>query len=168
MGAVKDIFLEMREQDAFAEKSLIRNITKEDIISRAQAIEESVQEGYLDPLDTLIQAKKMQELGKSIEAKIRPIAEDKVRLAKGEIYSRYGVSVSQKVNGARTDYSACQDPVWQSINEDMEKLKAELKEREKFLSGISKPTEIVLNEAEVYTIYPPVKSGKIGLSLEIK
>jgi len=146
----------------------LQSLNKEAIVSQGLLIRDNINDGYLDALEVLISAKKMQELGKQLEDVSRPIAEDKTRLQKGEVYKTQSVEVVEKTIGSRTDYSNCNDEVWEKLQQDLSDLKEAIKQREAFLNALTSQTTIVTNDGEIVTLNPPIKSGRIGLSLTIK
>jgi hypothetical protein len=146
----------------------LQSLNKEAIISQSLLVRDNINDGYLDALEVLISAKKMQELGKQLEEVSRPIAEDKTRLQKGEVYKTQSVEVVEKTIGSRTDYSNCNDEVWEKLQQDLSDLKEAIKQREAFLNALTTQTTIVTNDGEIVTLNPPIKSGRIGLSLTIK
>lgn len=161
MSQSKDLFIQMRELE-------VQAYDKEAIINQCKSIKDKILDGELDALQVLIVSKKLQELGKKLEEESRPIAEDKTRLQKGEVYKTESVEVIEKVIGARVDFSQCNDPEWLELNHQAESIKAQLKERESFLNTIKQPMNVVTGDGEVITIHPPIKSGRIGLSLTLK
>jgi hypothetical protein len=146
----------------------LQSLNKEAIISQSLLVRDSINDGYLDALEVLISAKKMQELGKQLEEISRPIAEDKTRLQKGEVYKTQSVEIIEKTIGSKTDYSNCNDEVWEKLQQDLSDLKEAIKQRETFLNALTTQTTIVTNDGEIVTINPPIKSGRLGLSLTIK
>jgi hypothetical protein len=146
----------------------VQSLDKATIINQSQLVRDNILDGNLDALQVLISAKKMQELGKQLEEVSRPIAEDKVVLGRGEVYKLQSVEVVEKTIGSRTDYSTCNDPEWDSLQQALCDIKDAIKKREAFLSAITSATTIVTNDGEIITINPPIKSGRLGLSLTIK
>lgn len=140
-------------------------INKDDIRQKVDAVVLTIQEGWTDPLDALIFAKKGKELFEALEKNVRSYAEAK---PVGKDYVRYGTTITESTVSDKVDYSVCEDPIWESLVADIEKLVTERKDRERFLSGITKPTDIVLNGEEVYTIKPLIKTGRIGLKLQVQ
>lgn len=141
------------------------NITKDGIKYTANMAANSVLDGECDPVDALIFVKKYSELFKELDAKIRPIAEGKQI---GVDFQKFGVKITEGMTGVKYDFSYCQDPIYTELNTAFEEAKEALEERKTFLKSVTKPIDIVINEAEVYTIKPPVKSGKMGFTLTIK
>lgn len=146
----------------------VQSLDKATIISQSQLVRDNIMDGNLDALEVLISAKKMQELGKQLEEVSRPIAEDKVVLTRGEVFKWKSVEVVEKTIGSKTDYSTCGDPEWDSLQQTLADIKDAIKRREAFLGAITSPTTIVTNDGEIITINPPIKSGRLGLSLTIK
>jgi hypothetical protein len=146
----------------------VQSLDKATISNQCQLVKANILDGNLDSLEVLISAKKMQELGKQLEEISRPIAEDKVVLSRGEVFKHQSVEVMEKTIGSRTDYSTCYDPEWESLQQTLADIKDAIKKREAFLSAITSPTTIVTNDGEIITINPPIKSGRLGLSLTLK
>jgi hypothetical protein len=146
----------------------LQSLNKEAIVSQSLLVRDNINDGYLDALEVLISAKKMQELGKQLEEISRPIAEDKTRLQKGEVYKTQSVEIIEKTIGSKTDYSNCNDEVWEKLQQDLSDLKEAIKQRENFLNALTAETTIVTSYGEIVTLNPPIKSGRIGLSLTIK
>jgi len=146
----------------------LQSLNKEAIVSQSLLVKENILNGGLGALEVLISAKKMQELGKQLEEVSRPIAEERLVLGRGEVYKTQSVEVVEKTIGSRTDYSNCNDEVWEKLQQDLSDLKETIKQREAFLNALTTQTTIVTNDGEIVTLNPPIKSGRIGLSLTIK
>lgn len=178
MGLTKELAINMAETETSneylerfqtGELNKLINLTK---LSMRQATDKlilRVMDGYLDPIDALIYVKKAQEQFKMLEEKIRPIAEDNIRLQKGEVYKRFDTEIIQKEVGVKYDFLTCNDPEWGALNTEIEVLKETIKQRESFLKNVTKPLELVNTDSgETYTINPAVRSGKLGIALSIK
>lgn len=138
----------------------------DDVVSR---IKNRVLDGYNDELETLIMAKKGVELFTQLEKQIRPIAEDKVRLGRGEIYTKFDVSVQQAEMGVIYDFKYCNDPQWDRLNQAFEEAKKAKADREKTLKTFTKPVDVLDPETgEVSEVRPPLRGGRLGLKLSIK
>jgi len=146
-----------------------KTVTKDTIREKVQAVVETIREGITDPIEALVFAKKMHELAKLLEANVREFAESKgVGSAGLEMFS---CKLSQAMTGVSYDYEACGDPVWEHLSWQLMAAKNNLKEREKFLQGVTKPMTIVDDSngsGEIVTIHPPIKSGKLGLKVEMR
>lgn len=158
----------MREQEALSltqrNEALLANksLNKADIESTASDLERRVKDGELDELEVLIVAKKLAELAKAIDEKIRPIADDKVKLGKGEKYTKFDVELSRSWTGVKYYFDKCGDNEWNQAS-------SRKKEREDFLKSLSKTTIIVDEDTgEAITLHPPIKTGKESLQLKLK
>ena len=147
--------------------------TKSERVSFAKNVLENVIEGGVSPLLILKYIKCMEQiitlLTEASEDKNKDTA-DMVQKFKsalidearnnGNSFSLFGVSFKQKEAGAKYDYSVCNDTVYTSLIEKVNKIKEEQKERENYLKNIpSKGIEIVSEDGEVITLYPPSKSS---------
>lgn len=141
------------------------NADKDRIKDIATKAYNSVMDGEADAVDSLIFIKKGSELFKELDSKIRPVAEGK---SIGKDYVRFGVKVEESMTGVSYDFSNCGDPFYEEALSEFESAKQTLEERKTFLKSVTKPMDIIINEAEVYTIQPPVKSGKLGFKLTVK
>ena len=149
---------------------LDKNITKAEIKSQAAIIKQSILDGYIDPVETLVIAKKMQEFGKTVEGEIKGIANEKAQIGKNETLSIFNANVIRKMVKTEYDFGNCGDPFWNRVNSEIENLKKQLKAREDFLKTIQKPMMIAdeFTEGEEVTLNPPIKYQTEGLSITIK
>lgn len=142
------------------------NDSKDKIKDRAQKAYLSVMDGEADPIDALIFIKKGSELFKELDAKIRPVAESK---SIGKEYTKYGVKITEGMNGVKYDFSGCGDIEYEKLNEIFESAKEALEIKKTFLKSVTKDIELVdVETGESYTVHAPVKSGKLGFTLTIK
>lgn len=164
---------EMAEQEAantqtglsFELNNLI-GIDKAGIRKKVDEVSLSIQDGWTDPLEALILVKKGKELFDTLEKTVRPYAES-TAIGKGLV--KYNTEISEAMTGVKYDFTHCGDSLWNDLSADLEKTKELLKERETFLKAVTKDMEIVdTDSGETFTIHAPVKSGKLGLKLEIK
>lgn len=147
----------------------IVNYNKKEIAENVGKIVTLIKDGYEDELDTLIFAKKGVEFFSQLEKAIRPIAEEKIKLAKSEVYSKFNMEVVVADTAVKYDYSVCGDPVWQRLKEQAEEATKKLKEREDMLKTIKSQQTMVDDESgEVFTVIPPTRSAKTGLKLTLK
>lgn len=142
------------------------SIDKAMIRQKVDAVVLTIQDGWADPLEALIFAKKGKELFDALEKNVRPLAEAKA-IGKGLV--KHNCDITEAMTGVKYDYSTCGDPEWEELSQMAENAKKALTKREDFLKYITKDIEVVDTETgETHTIKPPVKSGKLGLKLEIK
>jgi hypothetical protein len=142
------------------------NKSKDQIKDTATKAYNSVMDGDYDAIDALIFIKKGSELFKELDAKIRPIAEGK---SVGPDYQKFGVKITEGMTGIKYSFDECNDPIYNDLNISFEIAKEMLEERKTFLKSVTKKMTIV-DEAsgDIVEINPPIKSGKLGLTLTIK
>lgn len=180
MTKTKDLFMEQRDYEQHKDDEVVSNketglslelnnlinIDREGIRQKVDAVVVTIQDGWTDPLDALIFAKKGKELFDALEKNVRSYAEAK-QVNKG--YVKFGTSVTEAMTGVKYDYTSTGDGEWLDLYNKSKMAKEALEEREKFLKGVTKDLEIVdTDSGETYTIKPPIKSGKLGLKLEMQ
>jgi hypothetical protein len=79
--------------------------------------------------------------------------------------TKYGNKFELMEAAGKFDFSTCGDPVWNHLNQQLEEIKLQIKERESFLKGIKSMTKMdIINPktAELHEnveLYPPIKSS---------
>lgn len=141
------------------------NLNKDYIGSLTTQAKNLLMNGEIDEMKLFVTAKKGLELFSQLEKAVRPFAEDKARLSKGEVYALHGTEITETMNGVRYDFSNCNDSEWDDLNAKITALDEKKKEREKFLKTL---TKAIADPETGEIISPPVKSGKLGLNVKIK
>lgn len=153
------------------ENKTLLSAEKSDLSVMASRILEGVDDGWADPIDTLIMAKKGVYVFEGIVEGLK----GKITLPEGSNYSKHSCAMREQMTGVRYYFDECNDPVWNDLNEQLIRLQFEIKEREKWLKSFTKPTEVEAeaNEdgeeiAPARVINPPVKSGGMSVIVSIK
>lgn len=156
---------EVQETGVSLELSKLLTFDKADIFEVVSGVIERVNDGWVDPLDALIYAKKGELLFKEVISGIKA----KVEIPTEKGYTKYNAQLTEKMTGVKYDYSACGDTEWNELQSQIEALTEKRKERETFLKSIKKETTIVNDDTgEVETLQPAVKSGSLSISLTLK
>jgi len=156
---------EVQETGVSLELSKLLTFDKADIFEVVSTVVERVNDGWVDPLDALIYAKKGELLFKEVISGIK----SKVEVPAEKGYTKYHAQLTEKMSGVKYDYSECGDPTWNDLQAQIDKLTTEKKDRESFLKSLKKETTIVDDESgEVITLQPPVKSGSMSIALTLK
>lgn len=88
------------------------------------------------------------------------VVNERESFAKTEELRIYGATVTVMEAGARYDFSVCQDTKWDELNNRIEALKKELKQRENYLKGISGSETVVDEETgDINKLFPPKKTS---------
>lgn len=124
---------------------------------------EGLKEGVLDPIDTYIAFKKVEKFVETILPFIKDyIDETKLSVA----YKKHHVSLQTQGGRPTWDYSKTGDVIHRDLSLTLKETQAELKDREKFLQSITKPTEIADEETgEVIILNPAVKRQSLNVVL---
>jgi len=159
----------MKVEDRELGVSSLLNLNKSYMASIVHNATNAVVDGQYDAINALVIAKKGQELFGQLEKAVRPIAEDHVKLGKGEVYRKFNVDITQAETGVSYDFTVCGDTIWEELKAKVDTYSRLLKERENTLKTITKPVTMINDETgEVMEIKPPIRGGKLGLKLSIK
>lgn len=140
------------------------NLNKSDLAEIASNILQDVNDGWVDPLDALIYAKKGEVLFKSIVDAVK----DKAEMPESK-YTKHDADLVEKMVGVSYDYSACGDIEWEMIDAQIKDLSEKKKERETFLKSLkSKLTLVNEDTGETYSVEPPVQKGKMSIAITLK
>jgi hypothetical protein len=140
----------------------VAGLDKIQIIESAnQLAEQIIDEG--DILKAMIDIKKLSEYIKVIKDKLsdEAVMEAGKHTGNKNLEFLFSNALLRVQSRGRYDYSTCGDKIW-------DRLSKELKDRQEFLKGIKE--EISVNDTgtgEVFSIMPPVKSGKDGLNVKL-
>jgi hypothetical protein len=84
----------------------------------------------------------------------------------GKSYTtKHGTKFELFEAASKFDYESCGDPVWNRMNNELEILKAKVKERESFLKTLTKSMEMNIMDPDTQefhegvNLHPPVKSS---------
>jgi hypothetical protein len=170
----KNLALEMAERESATEETGLslelqdwKGLNKASIKEKVDAVVTTIHDGWVDPIEALIFAKKGSEVFALLEKNVREFAEAK-GVGKDGI-DKFNVKLSEAMTGVKYDYTTTGDSEWLDLYNQVKLTTEKLKEREKFLQGVTKDLEVVdTASGETYTIHPPVKSGKLGIKCELR
>ncbi|SMC52493.1 hypothetical protein [Pedobacter nyackensis] len=168
-----NLFLQPKAEIAVLpiENKSILTSDKSELSYMASLILQGVDDGYADPMDTLLMAKKGMYVFKGIVEGL----EGKVAVPeKG--YTKHHCTIREQMTGVKYHFEECNDPVWTELYEQFKAIEFQLKERQEWLKTFKKPTEV---EAEIdedtgeeispaRKINPPVKMGGMSIIISIK
>jgi len=125
--------------------------------------------GDVDPLEAEVKLKAVAEAIDAIRkhGEVRHVVMMEAAKYIDKTFDVYGAQVTRKLTPARYDYEACGDPVWASLNNQINALYDERKQREKLLQALTAPQSFLDDQTgEVTLVRPPVKEQ--GETLAIK
>ena len=175
MGANDNLNLFLQPRKAVAvlpiENKTLLTADRSDLSVMTSRILEGVDDGFADPLDTFLMAKK----GEYVFAGIIEGLKSKVKIPEGKNYSKHNCSIREQMTGVRYVFDECNDPVWTLLSQQAAELALQIKEREKWLKSFTKPTDVEAeaNEdgeevAPARRIMPPAKMGGQSIVVTIK
>lgn len=116
--------------------------------------------GETNPLEMYVRLKFMadtiSEALKSREMQDAVIAE-REKYGRFEKVTSNGAEITTAQRTVR-DYASCNDKRWNELNAELERIKSEMKEREKLLSGLREPMTVVNEQTgEAFSILPAMQ-----------
>lgn len=136
---------------------------KEEVRNFAKQIIATVESGGIDPLKLSLRLYWIEKLSEAIS---KPIKEAIMKEADkyGKSFEMMGVKVEQVEAGTKYDYSACNDPKWNELDEMIKKLGDQKKDREAFLKSINGHVEVPdETTGEMVVVTSPIKSSTTTL-----
>lgn len=166
MGQAKQMFTQQRDEEQQIKQGLTINeknfltLDKQSVTELAMAVVDKYTDGHNNPVEGLLLAKKLIDLGEEIKDNLGDYPTNELKLANKEKRVVLGATFNEQMVGVRWSYKDCGDPVWNELN-------TKLKEREAFLQTIKgRKQELIEETGEVVEISEPVKSGKLGLIIK--
>lgn len=142
-----------------------KELNKGEMTQIVKTVKQAVSEGFMDPIDSFIYAKKMAKLSDDLVKTLQPYAAGDF---KGGKYERFSTEVTER-DGGRYDYASSKDPEWLALKEQADEIKLRMSARETYLKGINQPRVVVDEQTgEEFTIYPPSKSEAMSIIVTIK
>ena len=142
--------------------------TKKEIKSFVESAILEVQDGTYNPLETIIRLEALKKTIEGVQKGIRDMATDEAEKY-GKQFDFGNAKCQVKMSGVKYDYSNCGDPIYQSMQNELNDLKNRMKARENWLKSIQgQETHLDEETGELITIYAPIKSGKETVSITLK
>ena len=125
--------------------------------------------GDVNPLALKTQIKLIEVAIKQIDEQTKDMQLSEAAKYSAKSFEAYNSKIEIAELGTKYDFNFCQDSVWDDLNNTMNLLKGEIKERESFLKCIKQKMTVV-NEitGEVTEIHPALKSSTTGLKITLK
>lgn len=141
-------------------------LTKNEQTDMAQQIIDRVSEGELSAMEAKLFLKSAEAVVARAMEGIDPMARREAERYGEKSFRLKGVNVELANTGTKYDYSGCNDPELDALQEKLDEAKKLVAARQKFLQTLKKPTTIVDDATgEIITINPPVKTWNEGLKI---
>jgi len=123
-------------------------------------LNDSLDSGDINPLDVLLCIKGFEKVIKNVKENLNSLAVDELD-AYYEKDIKYKSAELRKVEtGTKYDFAGCEDLAWNTFKSDEDKLKSNIKDREKFLKTLKKSINLIdEGSGEVYEIHPPARTS---------
>lgn len=167
----------------------INDLAQLDHIGFAKQIVDNIKEGVLNPLQIHLFLKRFEELKKEVDkdkvVKELITSEAAKHIQEGKTFEYLGAKLTVAAVSTKYDFTACNDPLWDNLNELSAKIKEMKDAREDFLKvafknndkfGFTAPTVVIdklyfLDEAdcgEEARLNAPIKKQVTGLRTSFK
>jgi hypothetical protein len=152
-----------------AEVNAEENLTKTKAAEFAAKLIQLNTDGHVDTLTALARLEFLSQIIDQVKTNYRNAAVDELELYGPEAktgITRFGVTFKQKETAVKYDFS--QTDIWNGIEYEIERLKADQKAIETQLKGLTKPTKILDEETgEITVMNPPIKSSKTTVEITL-
>ena len=156
--------------------------SKSQRLSFVNQVMEGIENGTADPLKVHLQIRGMEDIINSLtctDPKKNKNYEIAMRYKKllldeaeknGKKFTLHNAEFSLKEVGTKYDYSVCEDPEWNELNEAFIKISEAKKAREATLQTFSDKGLEVLNKetGEIIIAHPPSKSSTTSVTVSLK
>lgn len=143
--------------------------TKSEINNQCQEIINRINDsGEVNPLKVATAMKALETAMKIIKAGITDAVLEEAEKHNAKTFDFDGHQLQVRQAGVKYDYSNCNDPEHERLQQQMEELKEQIKKREDWLKSAPEDQTILDEETgEVHKIYPPAKSGTTSVSITL-
>jgi hypothetical protein len=134
-------------------------ITKAAIQDYSDYLIKQLEDGLANPMDMALRLKFMEELIDKMKERLRSLVIDELgKYTKGEDIIRHNGQFKAKETGVRYDFTGCNDPLWNRLNQEIVELTDKRKEREAMLKTIKEKQTIIDEETgEIANLFPARK-----------
>lgn len=144
--------------------------TKEQRLSFASQLINSVVEGSVNPLNVHLQLKAMEDIIETIKNDVgykNTVLE--CAQTNGKSFEYQNAKIDIREVGVKYDFSKCGDTIYNDLEAQQSVLKDKVKQRADFLKKAPiEGTNTVDENGEVITIYPPAKSSTTSIVVTLK
>lgn len=149
----------------------IHTPSQKSIQEAGMKIKELVGEGMIDPLQLAVAIKSATTLFEQVkDACVSDVLDALQKYSEKERVEQFGCAIDRAEVGTKYDFTICNDPAWNVLNEEMKGVKARMGEREKFLKALTHPMAIADESTggELVTIVPPLKTSTSSYKITLR
>ena len=145
------------------------SLSKETMQMQSSALIQPIIDGEIDPLRAVAKIRFLSDMLAAAlkDDRVKDVILNEIDKNGGKEVTAFGVKFSQKEMGVSYDFSVCGDPEYDRLAKEMEALKSQMKEREKYLLGIpSEGIPMVDQETgDCYKIIRPLRRASLNYSV---
>ena len=145
------------------------SLSKETMRMQSSALIQPIIDGEIDPLRAVAKIRFLSDMLAAAlkDDRVKDVVLSEIDKNGGKEATAFGVKFSQKEMGVSYDFSLCGDPEYDRLAKEMETLKSQMKEREKYLLGIpSEGIPMVDQETgDCYKIIRPLRRASLNYSV---
>jgi len=135
----------------------------------ADLIIDGIKAGDVNPLQVKIQLKAFETLAKFIDANVsEEVLTEARKFSEDKQFEFAGAICQVKATSTRWDFTGVNDLEYLALLNQLEDIETKVTAREAFLKNLPNPMEVINDSGEVYTISPPKKIQKDGISITFK
>lgn len=143
--------------------------TKKGVIDFASNIINGVEEGRINPLRVKQLAKCLEEIAEKINEGTKEFQVKEAAKWGDKPFMLQGSEFHLTATHTKYDYSKCNDPVWNRLNEMKSKITKHISDREEFLKTVHGYVNVVDEDSgEECKISPPLKKQTEGVKITLK
>lgn len=143
--------------------------SKEERQQFAIQVANNLMEGMADPLKVHLQVKCMEDIIKQLTSnsiyKTMVLSEAQKY---GKTFDQHNAKFEIKEMGVKYDYSNCNDPVYNELQDKLAALESEIKFRQAFLKAIPLSGQEIVIDDELVKVYPPSKTSTTTVTVNLK
>lgn len=140
---------------------------KQEVQEFTRQILSQVESGEINALDLKVRLKWLERLIKAIDEPIKEaVSNEALKNGRNFDYRGFKIQYSENIS-PKYDYTNCNDPKWNELDEMIKKLGEQKKDREAFLKSIQGYVEVVDEiTGEMIPVIAPTKKASTGIIME--
>ena len=141
---------------------------KQEAESFASKLTEAVESGMINPLELHVKLNAMKKAIEDVQKNTREFVMREANKYHEKSFEAFTAKIEKSETGVKYDFTKCYDPEWQLALQHEQEFAEQRKEREAFLKTLKAPLNMVTEDGEPITIYPPEKSSTSFIKVTLK
>jgi hypothetical protein len=141
--------------------------TKSEIEVFSNKLINELESGYVNPLELLRYQKCIEKVFDKVKETLTKLAREEAEKHGAKQFEFKGVKMELAEVGTKYDYSNCNDFVLGQLTESVNTFSEMKKQRETMLKAIKEPMNLISDDGEPYTVYPPTKTSTSSIKVTV-